>query len=92
VENNPTPLMKPDATSSLQIAAAADILANIHDLPIPDPQSEFQAIMQESFPSIDRELLGYIYSQFMSVGPETRFSADFNHTQFVKNAYSRFRK
>jgi hypothetical protein len=84
--------MKSDTTFSQQIEAAADILANIHDLPIPDPQSEFQAIMQESFPSIDPELLGYVYSQFMRIGPETRFSSDFNHAQFVKNAYSRFLK
>jgi hypothetical protein len=86
---HPTELNQP---SNLEIEAAADILANFHDLPIADIESEFRSIMSESFPGIDGELLRHVYEQFMAINPMTRFSREFDHVQFVSDSYRCFRK
>ena len=74
-------------TASQVIEAIADFLANCHDLSIEDIESEFRAVMLESFPNLKSDFLANVYTQFMRLDPETRFNPIFDHKAFVRAAY-----
>ena len=76
--------------SEIEIEAMADFLANMHDLPIEDLESEFRTIMRESFPTLQREFLDHVYAQFMRLSPGVRFNVKFDHRQFLRATFESY--
>jgi len=61
-----------------QIASIADVLANSHDWDSDSLSQEVEQALELSDGSLD-ELLKF----FLSIDPQVRFAASFNHRQFV---------
>lgn len=83
--------MKRPGLSKIEVAALADFLANMHDLPVADLGGEFKATMSASFPGLEVAYLDFLFSQFSKLGVEERFDVYFDHCAFVRESFDIYR-
>jgi len=84
------PKFGPNELNRSALVAIADIIANFHDWPVENLHHEGFNLIRESFPDIDPNFVSDVLISYLAIEPETRFSPNFNHEQFVSGCYRRF--